>query len=78
VPAASENLRLTLIFTLPVVLPVLLSASCAASFDGEIDNRTVPTFASAAFGYAEPRGQDFEYVAVGMMLPGDSCTDGAE
>jgi hypothetical protein len=61
---------------------VVATGGCAARFDGEIDGKPVPTFASAAFGSSNSRrffgfGNRF-HVAVGILAPGDSCVDGAD
>jgi hypothetical protein len=55
-------------------------AGCAASFNGEIDNKSIPSFSNAAFGQADTDqllGARVRLI-VGVLAPGDSCADGAE
>ena len=53
---------------------------CAATFDGEIDSKSIPAFGSAAFGQADTDpiiGNRVRFI-LGVLAPGNSCDDGAE
>jgi len=74
-PSLSASLSLAL-----AVGATVGGAGCAASFSGEIDSKSVPSFSSAAFGQADIDliiGGRFRRI-VGILAPGDSCADGAE
>jgi hypothetical protein len=65
-----------------VVTCSLAGTGCAARFDGDVDNKPVPSFGSAAFGTSTTTGffgvGGRVHVVIGTLMPGDSCADGAE
>jgi hypothetical protein len=65
-----------------VTLVTLAGSGCAARFDGELDGKPVPTFASAAFGSSSTRSTfgfgNAVHIVMAMLAPGDSCVDGAD
>lgn len=70
---------LALTLAMPLMAPAV---GCAARFDGEVDNKAVPSFGSAAFGTSTTRSffgiGARVHVVIGLLMPGDSCVDGAE
>lgn len=52
---------------------------CAAQFSGTLEGERVPDFATAAFGAVRGfQGTSESLLVVGMLMPKDSCDDGAE
>jgi hypothetical protein len=55
----------------------VIAPGCAAQFTGTLEGEPVPDFRTAAFGEARGLAGSQGHIALGVLMPKDSCDDGA-